>query len=127
MSFTAIVVPAKEAIYEVELVGELGHGLLRSLQKLVGGYIEALPIPEFVSGCNDATAYVNEDGKYTEGCEPNMRATDFMVPGAGLLPGDYIAGTFVLVGFDPVTGTHRKQLPDGVIKRIRLIESEAGY
>ena len=47
-----------------------------------------------------ATAYVNEEGKFMpreiDGKPgpgaPNMRATDFMVPGIGLMPGDYIAG-----------------------------------
>ena len=55
---------------------------------------------------------------------PNMRATDFMVPGVGLFPGDYIAGPFLLCGFDVNTGEHG-ELPAEVIERARLIESEA--
>lgn len=70
-----------------------------------------------------ATAYVNEEGKLV-GLEPNMRATDFLVPGVGLFWGDYIAGSLVLAGFDVRTGRHR-ELPESVVRRARLIECEA--
>jgi hypothetical protein len=61
----------------------------------------------------------------TSDLEPNMRATDFLVPGVGLFPGDYVAGPLLLVGFDPASGEH-EDVPEGVEKRLRLIEREAG-
>lgn len=97
---------------------------LESLQGIVGGNIEAVPLPSFISGAGETTAYINEDGKYLDNCKPNMLATDFMVPGIGLFHGDYIAGPFVLVGFDPNTGEHAPDLPDGVKDRVRVIERE---
>lgn len=98
--------------------------MLKSLQGIVGGYIEAVPLPSFISGAGEATAYINEEGKYLDNCKTNMLATDFMVPGVGLFPGDYIAGPFVLVGFDITTGEHTPDLPDGVKNRVRIIERE---
>ena len=53
-----------------------------------------------------------------------MRATDFLVPGEGLMWNDYIAGPMLLCGFDIRTGEHAL-LPEGVVKRARLIEREA--
>lgn len=98
--------------------------------------VEAVPVPALnvrpgritETDSNASTAYIDEDGKIAvqDGdAEANMRATDFMVPGAGLFWGDYIAGTFILVGFDPSTGEHRR-LPAGVVARARLIADEAG-
>lgn len=119
----ALVIPVRGPLEEVELVDE---GSLKQLQDLVGGgNIQALPLPEFIEGASRATCYVNEDGKYLDNCPPNTRATDFMVPGVGIFMGDYVAGPFVLCGFDPHTGEHA-ELPAPVIARARLIESEAG-
>jgi Domain of unknown function (DUF3846) len=114
----ALVIPVEGPMEEIEL-----DGSLKQLQTLVGGYIQALPLPAFADPDERATAYVHEEGKLI-GLEPNMRATDFMVPGCGLFFCDYIAGPFVLCGFDPRTGNHR-ELPEPVIRRARLIESEA--
>lgn len=100
-------------------------GTLKQLQDTVGGYIEAVPLPSFIPGAEKATAYLHGEGKFNPSCEPNMRATDFMVPGIGLLPGDYIAGTMLVCGFDITTGEHA-DVPEGVVRRIRLIEKEAG-
>jgi hypothetical protein len=121
----ALVVPVAGPLVEVELVPDAGSGraTLTQLQELVGGMIEALPLPDFIAGADAATAYVNEEGKLV-GLEPNMRATDFMVPGVGLFWNDYIAGPFVLCGFDPRTGEHA-ELPAPVAARARLIEQEA--
>ena len=118
----ALVIPEAGPLVTVDLGSDPG---LEELQGLVGGMIEALPLPGFIAGAAAATAYINEEGKFDPDCGPNMRATDFMVPGVGLFWGDYIAGPFVLLGFDPSTGTHR-ELPEGVIARARLIEQEAG-
>lgn len=97
---------------------------LDKLQQLVGGDIEAVPLPPFLGDAADhSTAYINDAGKDVE--PPNMRATDFFVPGIGLFMGDYIAGPLVLLGFDPESGGHER-LPKKVIDRARLIEREAG-
>lgn len=114
----AIVIPVEGPIREIEL-----DGTLEQLQSAVGGLIQALPLPQFADPDDRATAYVNEEGKLT-GWEPNMRATDFMVPGVGLFFGDYIAGPMVLCGFDPRRGEHA-ELPKAVVNRARLIEREA--
>jgi len=114
----ALLIPVEGPIEEVDLKGGLDE-----LQQLVGGgLIEAINIPEFADRTNRTTGYVNEEGKYL--FEPNMRATDFMVPGVGLFPGDYIAGPFLLCGFDPMRGEH-DELPQSIIDRARLIEREA--
>jgi len=125
----ALLIPVTGPLVEVDLDGTLGQ-----LQALVGGNIEAVPLPEFIGGSERATAYVNEEGKFlprdVDGepgpGAPNMRATDFMVPGVGLFPNDYIAGAFLLCGFDAGTGEHA-DLPDPVLRRARLIEREAGH
>jgi hypothetical protein len=117
----AIVIPVEGPLVEIDLADE---GNLKVLQNAVGGYIEAVAVPDFISGADEATAYVDEEGKLT-GLPINRRATDFMVPGVGLSYGDYIAGPMVLAGFDPDSGEHA-ELPAGVVRRARLIEDEAG-
>ena len=120
----ALLIPVEGPLEEIELEG--GDGNLDQLQALVGGFIQALPLPGFIEGYLHATAYINEEGKFdTERFKPNMRATDFFVPGRGLMWGDYIAGPCVLAGFIPYSGKHA-ELPEGVVARARLIESEAG-
>ena len=105
------------------------------LQRAVGGFIEALPLPEHVDMDGTATAYVNEDGKHQLFTDPegevhnglpiNRRATDLLVPGVGLFWGDWIAGDLVVVGFDARRGVHR-DIPAPVERTIRLIAREAG-
>lgn len=130
---TVIVIPAEGPVQEIELIEKDGLALAH-LQEIVGGFIEALPIPiidvqrggipeEDAARC---TAYINEEGKFLEGCKPNYFATDFFVPGVGLGPGDHIAGTLVLAGANPRFGTHTERVPQSVIERVRLIASEAG-
>jgi hypothetical protein len=60
----ALVIPSEGPLFEVELTPDTDGSSLAQLQKLVGGYIQALPIPEFVPGSDHATAYVNEEGKF---------------------------------------------------------------
>lgn len=115
----ALLIPVEGPLVEIETL----DGGLSQLQGLVNGNIEAVPMTPVVADENDSTVYVNEEGKFTE--QPNMRATDFMVPGVGIFAGDYIAGPMVLAGFDPNTGEHA-ELPQSVIDRARLIEEEAG-
>jgi hypothetical protein len=120
----ALVIPVDGPLYEVDLDNANDHGSLKALQDAVGGYIEAVALPDFIKGARNATAYVNEEGKL-EGLPINWRATDYMVPGVGLMVGDYIAGPMVLAGFSIRTGDHRP-LPQPVIDRARLIEEESG-
>lgn len=115
----ALLIPAKGPVQTVEL-----DGSLEQLQTLVGGYIEALAVPEFICPDDSATVYVNEEGKFDPACKPNMRATDFLVPGIGMFAGDYVAGPMIVAGFNPRTGNH-VALPAAVEKRVRLIEREA--
>lgn len=114
----ALLIPVEGPLEEVVL-----DGGLEQLQEIVGGMIQALPLPPFITNADRATAYINEEGKLID-LAVNYRATDFMVPGAGMMPGDYIVGPFLLCGFDPMTGTHR-ELPHAVVRRARLIEDEA--
>lgn len=116
----AVIIPAEGPEFR-----EIEDGL-DALQQLVGGNIEALPIPEFIRGADEATAYVNEDGKDNPDCRPNMRATDLMVPGVGILFGDYVAGTMVLLGFDITRGEHTPTVPQALVDRAKLIAREAG-
>ncbi|HEY7621727.1 MAG TPA: DUF3846 domain-containing protein [Solirubrobacteraceae bacterium] len=120
-----LVIPVAGPLEEVVLVpgDRFDGGTLGQLQELVDGMIEAVPLPGFISQADAATSYVNEEGKLL-GLAPNMRATDFFVPGIGLHFGDYIAGPLVLAGFDPHTGEHA-ELPAPVAARARLIEREA--
>lgn len=120
----ALVIPVEGPLEEIELVPDENGSTLAPLQAAVGGWIEAVPIPDFVRDADSATAYINEEGKL-EQLPFNGRATDFFVSGIGLFFGDYIAGPLVLCGFDPETGEHA-ELPEGVIRRARLIEREAG-
>lgn len=124
----ALVIPVHGPLVEVDLVPDSdlpgARSSLAQLQDLVGGMIEAVDVPDFIGGGSEATAYLNEEGKLL-GLPPNMRATDFLVPGVGLHWNDYVAGPLVLCGFDLDTGKHR-ELPPGVVARARLIEQEAG-
>jgi hypothetical protein len=123
--YKALVIPVTGPITEIEVGRKGGAGDLDVLQAAVGGLIQALPLPSFIPNADNATAYCNEEGKFDPDCQPNMRATDFMVPGVGLFPNDYISGPFVLCGFDASTGEHA-ELPSTVEDRARLIEREAG-
>ena len=87
--FEALVVPVEGPYYRIELGRNTDRGL-RALQEAVGGTIQAVPLPDFINGAAQATAYVNDEGKYTcvdENGKPliNKRATDFMAPGRPVL------------------------------------------
>lgn len=109
-------------VWEIQ-VGSSGKGL-NALQEAVAGWIEAIGVPEFIDPNGRTTCYLNEEGKYMDHCKPNMRATDFLVPGVGLRWGDYIAGNMIVIGFNPRTGENEDIAPH-VEQRIRLIEREA--
>jgi hypothetical protein len=136
MKHRALVIPVVGPVYEIEIPND-GEGGLRVLQEAVGGLIQAVPVPPFVDPTGRSTVYVNEEGKFLgpgwrdaagrlhEGLPFNGRATDFMVPGAHLMYGDYIAGSMVVAGFNPNDGEHA-DIPVLVEARVRLIEEEAG-
>lgn len=119
----ALVIPVEGPLETIELPTGTTNSLAR-LQEIVGGYIQALPLPVFVDR-EPGSVYVNEEGKYASGKfgQFNPRATDFMVPGIGLFFGDYIAGPAILVGEGPEGET--TSAPEAAVKRARLIESEA--
>jgi hypothetical protein len=124
----ALVIPVKGPIVEIE-VGARNGADLDVLQAAVGGNIEALPLPDFIRGADNATCYIHEEAKFVHVDDDgrplfNGRATDFLVPGVGLFWGDYIAGPMVVCGFNPRLGVHA-ELPTTVADRVRLIESEA--
>ena len=117
----ALVIPVAGPVRAIELGAVDGD--LAMLQEAVGGFIEALPLPDFIADGDLATAYVNEEGKLRQ-LDVNWRATDFMVPGVGLFFGDFIAGPMVVAGFNPRTGSHAP-LPPAVESRVRLVQREA--
>lgn len=118
---TALLIPVEGPVEEIIL-----DGTLEQLQEAVGGgHIEAVPIPRFVDRSGNSTAYVNEEGKFRSDLKPNLRATDFMVPGMGIYMGDYIAGPMLICGFSIQTGEHDRPLHQSVVDRVRLIEREA--
>lgn len=103
-----ILIPADDAldVRSVEL-DSIDGSTLASLQRLVGGLIEALPYPDDRAGL---TAYVNEEGKILN-LPWNARATILMRP--VLFTRDYIAGDLVITGFDPREG-ETIDLPAGI-------------
>lgn len=74
---------------EVAVIDVEKPASLETWQALVGGYIQAVPTSIF--GCS---MLIDEEGKM-KGYERNVAATR-LVP--GLMPGDTIVGTAVLVG-----------------------------
>lgn len=119
----ALLIPVEGPIQEIELPTADERGSLERLQEAVGGWIEAVSLPDFITDSERATCYVNEEGKIHR-LAFNGRATDLLVGGVGLSFGDYIAGPMVVCGFVWKTGANAS-IPEGVEKRIRLIESEA--
>jgi hypothetical protein len=95
----ALLIPALGPVQEVE------PHCLRDLQRLLGGPVEALPIPDR----EDAAAYVNEEGLLDQ-LPDNPRAT-------GLL-GLGIAGPALLCGFDLATG-EQTAIRDDLATQIR--------
>jgi hypothetical protein len=120
--YRALLIPVTGPVEELRLPTD--HTELMQLQAAVGGWIEAVSMPEFIAESERATGYVNEEGKL-EQLPFNGRATDLMVPGVGLGWGDYIAGPMLVCGFDRHRGENT-DIPAGVEKQIRLIEAEAG-
>jgi hypothetical protein len=100
-SHTALLIPVDpEAPIERVTVPAHGDGSLNVLQSLVGGNIEAIRWPPDPL----VTCYVHEEGKFE--CPRNERATGLMHGVEGIYADDFIAGPFVLIGFNPDDGEH---------------------
>ena len=87
----AYVIPT-DASPQLQAVGED----LSSLQAEVGGYLQAIAIPDERSPI-ELVALMNEEGTVYD-LPPNPTATRLIYP--LLIPGDYIAGTMLIVGAD---------------------------
>lgn len=88
----AMIIPADEAqpVRFEELSG------LEAMQKVVGGYIELVPMTLNIAGTqHEVSLFCNEEGKL-EGLPLNRRATQ--MAGRNLRPGDYLAGDVFLTG-----------------------------
>jgi hypothetical protein len=109
---SALLIPAdeKQPARRIDVTG------LDDLQAAVRGDIEVVSY----HGDPDVCAYVNEEGKYTDGCAPNPRATRLLGP--GLRTGDWIVGDVVMVGFDRAAGED-SDLPDGFERRLAATTS----
>ena len=82
----------------------------KELQKIVGGYIEAIPFGE-----KPYFAYINEEGK-TLKLEQNRIATDLWYDsGQVILIGDYIAGDVIFFGLISFEGNDT-DYPEKLIK-----------
>jgi len=110
--------------YTVLVIAVDGHlrsetvACLDDLQKLVGGYIESLPLTED-SGC-----YVNEDGIQLQLPRNELATqvcTEFEI---GLAPDDYIKGPMVVFGVDDSVEGYC-DVPPEVEQRIRLMSAGA--
>ena len=84
----AVVIPADGAAYQLEVPEETA-AQVAILQKLVGGFIEAVRTPHLL------TLFCNEEGKI-DGLPANWRATHLF--GELLQEHDYLAGTVVILG-----------------------------
>jgi hypothetical protein len=91
----AVLIPAAEERPPAEVMIDE----LESIQRLVGGDIEAIPF----DGEPGTTVYIDEEGKIKD-CPRNPRAQRLL--GSGLFPGDYIVGNVVVAGFDLETGAN---------------------
>lgn len=113
----ALLIPVEGPLQEISL-----DGTLEQLQQLVGGHIDALPLPSLVRDANHATAYIHGEGKfvYSGADGVNVRASAVMGPMFMAL--DYIAGPMLVCGFDPERGENAA-LPETVASYVRAIDA----
>lgn len=117
-----IAYPGQGAVFLQTLTRQPGSSsLYDQIRAIVGGIVEGIRFAD------DATAYLHEEGKY-EGLDPNP-AADLLcqAAGTGLMPGDWIAGPFIVTGrLDPQG--HRTgedyDVPDSVLNLCRQIGIE---
>lgn len=96
---------------------------LASMQSLVGGYIEALSLTDEVS------AYINEEGKYN-GAHRNEAGTALVKHalasvGRQLIPGDFIAGSLVLMG-QPDDEGEDTSVPESIVDLLNAVGIKIG-
>lgn len=103
----ALVVPAKDSEpVRVEQVS----GSLEDWQRLVGGHIEAAPVP-FIG----ITIYIHNEGKFAVPIRPNSRATLYWHLLDPRFRGqDFLAGDAVVIGIDPAG--EDVDVPDDVLE-----------
>ncbi len=89
---SAIIIPATGPA----TVGEIPQDI-RTLQGIVGGYIEAIPTMHNENGEAQAMFWCNEEGKL-QGLPINRRATALWYALAGGPTGDTLCGTIILTG-----------------------------
>lgn len=120
-----VLIPTDGAPRPIDIQKDSNGSTLRSLQKLVGGSIEAFPV---IFG-DDICVYVNEEGLYN--CPPNraVYATHGMEEAGYISQLDYdhavkegelytvLFGDLVAVGFDPETGEDR-DLTDSEVQTV---------
>lgn len=119
----ALVIPVDGPVRVVDM--EEGAWLAQA-QEVVGGLVQPVELNLRLlrgplAGRWPTEVYVNEDAA---GLRPNMRATDYVVPGVSILWGDCLCGDVLVCGFDPARGVHRDVCP-AAERRARLVESEA--
>lgn len=111
---TVLVLPVDDWPYLTEVVGDLA-----SYQDLVGGYIEMVSLTRNP----DALLVINEDGKRLDLMRNALAGLLLNATGTRLFPGDYIAGTAVVVGrLHAETGVEDGDLhsvPDTVLATLR--------
>jgi hypothetical protein len=94
MSYKAILVPAVGTPRWIDIQTDEEGSSLKSLQEIVGGYIEGV---ELKVGDEECTGYFHEEGKI-KGLQINGRATGLCQVRNAIYPHDYIAGDMVIVG-----------------------------
>ena len=120
-----VLIPTDGAPRPIDIQKDSDSSVLSSLQRLVGGNIEAFPVIFFVFFC----VYVNEEGLYN--CPPNraVYATHGMEEAGYISQIDYshtvkegelytvLFGDLVAVGYDPETGEDR-DLTDNELRTV---------
>lgn len=92
---------------------------LARMQEVVGGFIQALPVPPAPLGNEPEFAgsmYFNEEGKY-ENLPKNDIATALMI--RNLYPGDCIVGNAMVFG--PLDDGADTDVPDAIVERVRSL------
>jgi hypothetical protein len=108
--------PSKQP--EIYDLPESGDGLLKPLQHLVQGYLEAIP-----THLPHTYIYLNEDGKRL-GFSKNKDATIWAKANKLIFQTDVIVGTIVILGVDPNTGYETDVNPAVVFELTQFTEKE---